>query len=62
MDTMSRQEIMKELSTLSTRINSVEKKLDVYFSTQNSDRKTETSENDAAIVELAEIISGMEVE
>jgi hypothetical protein len=58
---MSKEEIIKEIyQPLMAKIMSVEKKVDAYYSMQNSDRKTETSENDAAIVELAEIISEME--
>ena len=58
---MNREQIIKEIyMPLMAKIMSVEKKVDAYFAQQNTERKTETTENDAAIVELAEIISEME--
>lgn len=45
---------------LMEKINSVEKKVDAYYAQQNSDRKTETSDNSDAIFELADMIAEME--
>lgn len=57
---MDREEIMKMYKSLSERIASVEKKVDAYYSMQNSNRKTETSDNSDAIFELADMVAELE--
>ena len=58
---MNREEIIKEIyQPLMAKIMSVEKKVDAYYSMQNSDRKTETSDNSDAIFELASLVAEME--
>lgn len=58
---MNREEIIKEIyQPLMAKIMSVEKKIDAYFATQNSDRKAETTDNSDAIFDLANIVAEME--
>jgi hypothetical protein len=55
-------EVYQAINAVSQKVNDVNKKLDMVINLYNDQRKTETSENDAAIVELAEIISEMEAQ
>ena len=58
---MNREEIIKEIyQPLMAKIMSVEKKVDAYYSMQNRDRKTETSDNSDAIFELADMVAELE--
>lgn len=60
---MDREQIIKEFyNPLRAQITALDKKLDMFITMLNDKRKAETSENDAAIVELAELVSEMEVE
>lgn len=54
--------ITKYYKPLTERMNRIEAKLDSFITMLNDERKAETSENDAAIIELAELVSEKEVE
>ena len=58
---MNREEIIKEIyKPLMAKIMSVEKKIDAYFADQNTERKTETTDNSDAIFELAGMVGELE--